>query len=156
VEIILNLIHPRGFLSKKKAIIMYRIITNSRENILAIRFSGKVNKEDYKSLLPIVEEKINKSKKINMYWELVDFEGWDIGSLIQEVKFDIAHAASFNKVAVVGEKKWQQMIASAGNRLTSAEVRFFDKSEQMKAMDWITSDGRENAEEVYKNSSLLD
>ena len=135
---------------------MYKIITNGSEDLLAIRFSGKVNKDDYNGLLPILKEKIEKYKKINLYWELIDFEGWDIVSLTKEVTFDLSHAAAFKKVAIVGEEKWQQMIASIGNRLTSAEVKFFNKSEQLKAMDWITSTGREGTEEVYKNSSLLD
>ena len=135
---------------------MYKIITNGSEDLLAIRFSGRVNKDDYNSLLPIVKEKIEKFKKINLYWELVDFEGWDIPSLIQEVKFDLSHAASFNKLAIVGDNKWEQMLATIGNRITSAEVRFYDKSVQLKAMDWITSNGMESLEGIYKNSSLLD
>lgn len=135
---------------------MYKIIANGSEEFIAIKFTEKVTKEDYNSLIPILKEKLEKYKKINLYWELENFEGWDAASFTRELQFDLKYASQFNKVAIVGESQWQKLISLLGNYLTQAQIKFFDKHKQLEAMNWVTSKTLNVNEDVYKNSSLLD
>ena len=135
---------------------MYKVLANGSEDFIAIQFSKKVTGEDYKSLIPLLKEKLQKDKRINLYWEFENFEGWDLGSVMREIQFDLTHANQFNKIAVVGDAQWQKIATLLGNYLTKAEIQYFDKSQQLQAMNWITGDRSVANEDVYKNSSLLD
>ena len=37
-----------------------------------------------------------------------DFHGWDAGALWEDIKFDLKHFSDIERVAMVGEKKWQK------------------------------------------------
>lgn len=56
---------------------MYKIIRNT-DKVIALKFTGDLEKEDYEQFIPIIEEKIRHHGKINLYWEMADFEGWEL------------------------------------------------------------------------------
>ena len=49
---------------------------------------------------------------------------------------DLKHADDYEKIAMVGEKKWQEWITRFMKPFTNAEVRYFDLKEKAKA--WIS------------------
>lgn len=116
---------------------MYQIIEGLREDVFAVIFTGNVTKDDYNKLLPILEGKIKRKDKVDIYWELNNFEGWDLEAFRKEVSFDIHNANNFNKVAIVGDKKWEELMANVTRPFTSAEVRYFDLSQRQQAMSWL-------------------
>jgi phosphoketolase len=40
-------------------------------------------------------------------FELTGFHGWEAGALWDEIKLDIRHFADIERLAVVGDKKWE-------------------------------------------------
>jgi hypothetical protein len=87
----------------------------------------------------MIHEITDKGQKIRWYYELQNEEGWNPGALLEDLKVDIQHASDYEKIAVVGDKKWQEMITKAFRPFTKAEVQFFDLVEKEKAKAWITS-----------------
>lgn len=102
--------------------------------------SGKLMKSDYEKLLPLVKDLISEYGRIRWYFEMRDFEGWSLDAFWKDVKFDLSHANDFEKVAMVGENKWQQVMTSLMKPFTKAEVRFFSLEEKEKAAKWIMSE----------------
>ncbi len=45
----------------------------------------------------------------------------------------------FERVAVVGDARWERWITEIGGRLISGETRSFDAVERNQAWDWIRS-----------------
>ncbi|RYD91602.1 MAG: STAS/SEC14 domain-containing protein, partial [Sphingobacteriales bacterium] len=45
-------------------------------------------------------------------------------------------AGDFRRIAIVGEKKWHEWMATAMKPFTSAEVRYYDHSERAAALAW--------------------
>ena len=60
-----------------------------------------------------------------------------MAALWQQIEFDLRHLDRMERLAVVGEKRWQHAIASAGKASFSAEVRDFDAADAAQARQWI-------------------
>jgi hypothetical protein len=117
---------------------MFKYLKEHSADLVAVMLTGKLEKADYDSLIPEIEEKIGRFGKVNMFWEMVDFEGWDISGLWQDVKFDIKHLNDFNRIALVGGKQWEAWISNLIKPFTTAEIRYFDLSEREEAMVWVS------------------
>lgn len=108
--------------------------------ILAVRLSGKLSKQDYERLGPEVERLIRQHKKVRVLCELHDFHGWEAGALWADVKFDLKHFADIERLALVGEARWEQGMAVFCKPFTTAKVRYFDSSKLAEARDWIEAE----------------
>lgn len=114
---------------------MYHV-TEDTDNFVALHFSGQLEKADYDKLIPYLESKIDKHGKINLYWEMDDFEGWDAAAAWKDLKFDVKHANDFKRVAMVGDAKWQDWMTQLMKPFTSAEVKYFNRKQRIQAQDW--------------------
>ena len=75
--------------------------------------------------------------KVRWYYAMQDFEGWALESWIKELKMDIKYANDIEKLAMVGDKKWEEWMTEFIKPFTSAEVKYFDLSEKVEAMKWV-------------------
>jgi hypothetical protein len=104
--------------------------------LVEIQVSGVLAKADYKQFVPYVERLIEQNGKIRMLLEMKDFHGWDGGALWEDIKFDLKHFSDIERVAMVGEKKWQKGMSSFCRPFTAAKIRYFDRSALDKARTW--------------------
>lgn len=107
---------------------------------LTVRVTGKLARDDYDRLAPEVERMIDEHGKIRILIETHDFHGWTAGALWEDVKFDVKHFDDIERLAIVGEKKWEQGMAVFCKPFTTAEVRFFSHDEADQARTWIQSE----------------
>ncbi|MGO8929096.1 MAG: STAS/SEC14 domain-containing protein [Limisphaerales bacterium] len=105
--------------------------------ILVVHVSGKLVKEDYKNLVPEAERLIKQHGKIRILLEMKDFHGWDAGALWEDIKYDLKHFSDIERVAMVGEKKWQKGMSWFCRPFTTAKVRYFDQTALDEARQWV-------------------
>lgn len=115
---------------------MYRLLPESTGDFVALQLSAKLDAADYGGITSVLEERIAKHGKISLLWDMREFDGWTAGGLWADTKFDVKHAQDFSRIAMVGEKKWQDWMASLMKPFTSAEVRYFDVIERETALAW--------------------
>ncbi|TWT80261.1 hypothetical protein CA13_16740 [Planctomycetes bacterium CA13] len=108
-----------------------------QENILEIHASGKLDQEAYELFLPSVERQIEEYGKIRILFAMHDFHGWDAGAMWQDIKFDVKHFNDIERLAIVGEKKWERGMAMFCRPFTTAKIRYFDVSEIDEARLWL-------------------
>ncbi|QWC58355.1 STAS/SEC14 domain-containing protein [Erythrobacter sp. 3-20A1M] len=112
------------------------------DRILVIRAGGKLTLADYDRFVPAFEEAAaREAGRLPMLIELDDdFAGWDLGGLWRDLKFDVKHKDSFGRIAVVGDKRWEEWGTKLSNPLfPSAEMRFFEREERTSAKVWLRS-----------------
>lgn len=107
-------------------------------NIIYTNAVKTLTKEDYEKLLPQVEKVIDEHKKVRWYFEMQDFEGWKLSSFWRDLKFDVKHLGDFEKIAMVGDKGWQEWLTSFMKPFTSANVKYFELTDKEEAKQWIT------------------
>jgi len=106
-------------------------------NVLEVQLSGKLTKEAYEELVPVVEEQIKENGKLRILVQLDDFHGWTAGALWEDTKFDLKHWKDIERLAIVGESKWQHGMATFCKPFTSAKIKYFEKSQLDEAREWI-------------------
>jgi stage II sporulation SpoAA-like protein len=113
---------------------------STEHKIVVVRASGKLSKEDYERFVPELERLIKEQGKIRLLFEMRDFHGWEVVAVWEDIKFDLKHFADIERLALVGEKKWEEWMAKFCRPFTTAEIRYFDQSQAGEAQGWIASD----------------
>jgi hypothetical protein len=75
--------------------------------------------------------------KLCVLFDMTGFQGWEAGGLWEDVKFDFKHFSDIERLAMVGEKKWQQSLATICKPFTKATIRYFDHTEALAARTWL-------------------
>lgn len=107
--------------------------------VVVIQLTGKLAKEDYEQFVPIVERLVKEHGKIRMLVQMHDFHGWTAGALWEDIRFDVKHFKDIERLALVGESKWQHGMAVFCKPFTTAKVRYFDTTEAEQARVWVGS-----------------
>ena len=105
--------------------------------IVNVTLTSTLHQEDYATLSPKVEELVRNRGKLRMLVEMHDFHGWDMGALWEDIKFDVKHFADFERVAPVGDKKWQKGMSVFCKPFTRAKVRYFERGVEEQVAAWL-------------------
>jgi hypothetical protein len=108
--------------------------------ILEVTISGKIVAEDYAHFVPKVERLVKEHGKIRVLFDMVDFHGWSAGALWEDIKFDVQHFRDIERLAMIGDRKWEQGMATFCRPFTTAAVRYFDQAEAEQARAWLAGD----------------
>jgi hypothetical protein len=106
-------------------------------SLLHVTVSGKLAHEDYSRFIPEFEMLIRKHGKIRILLEMRDFHGWQGTALWDDLKVDFKHFSDIEKIAMVGEAKWEKTMSMFCKPFTTATVRHFDVSQIEDAKQWI-------------------
>ena len=106
-------------------------------NVVEITLSGKLHREDYAKFVPEVDRLVKEHGKVRMLVRLTGFHGWTLGAVWEDIKFDLRHFAHIDRLALVGEKKWEHGMAVFCKPFTTAKVRYFDVADADQAAAWV-------------------
>jgi len=116
---------------------MIELQSEATGKILSVKLSGKLTKEDYEKFGPEVENLIKSQGKIRVLMQMHDFHGWTVGALWEDIKFDMKHFKDIERLAMVGERKWEAGMAAFCKPFTTAKIRYFDAGDVEGARQWI-------------------
>ncbi|MGK2872780.1 MAG: STAS/SEC14 domain-containing protein [Alphaproteobacteria bacterium] len=105
--------------------------------LLVVHVSGTLVKADYAQFFPEIERLIRQHGKLRMLFDMTGFHGWDAGAAWEDFKFGIEHYADIERLAMVGEKKWQHGMATFCKPFTKATIRYFDHANAAEARKWL-------------------
>jgi len=107
-------------------------------NFIEIQITGKLTAEDYEEFIPELES-LMKEGKNRLLLELNDFHGWTAGALWEDTKFSFKHFRDLERIAIVGDKKWEKGMAAFSKPFTAATIHYFDTTSLNEARNWIQS-----------------
>jgi hypothetical protein len=107
---------------------------------LHVKVTGKLTKEAYEAFTPVVDGQIHEHGKIRILFEMHDFHGWTAGAIWEDLKFDFKHWKDIERLAIVGESKWEAGMAVFCKPFTAAKIQYFDHAKLYEAMAWIADD----------------
>jgi hypothetical protein len=106
---------------------------------LEVALTGKLTREDYETFVPKVDQLVKEHGKLRLLVAMHDFHGWTAGALWEDTKFAARHFGDIERLAVVGEKKWQHGMAVFCRPFTAAEIRYFDHEAVNDARTWLAA-----------------
>ena len=104
---------------------------------LIVHVSGKLTTTDYELFVPEFERLVREHGKLRILFDMTSFHGWETGAVWEDIKFDIDHFADIERLAMVGETRWQKGMATFCRPFTKASIRYFDHAEIDKARIWL-------------------
>lgn len=107
------------------------------DNFVEIHVSGKLDKTDYEVFVPRMELIMREHDVLRMLVVLEEFEGWTAGGLWEDIKFDTKHYNDVERLAIVGDKKWHEMMSKVCKPFTTAEVRYYPLCDLETARGWL-------------------
>jgi hypothetical protein len=104
---------------------------------LEVTVTGRLAHEDYEQFVPEFERLLQRHGKLRILFEMVDFHGWEASAWWDDVKFDLKHSKHIERLAMVGEKRWEKVMTSFCRPFLRARLRYFDREEARKARAWL-------------------
>lgn len=108
-----------------------------KENIIYTIAEKELKDEDYERLIPLLQEKVKQYGMIRWYFEMHNFQGWSLSAAWKDLKFDAKNADKMEKVAMVGDKDWEEKLTQLMKPFTGADVKFFPLDQKEQAKAWI-------------------
>jgi hypothetical protein len=105
--------------------------------ILAVHVSGKLTAADYAHFVPEFERLVRQHGKLRVLFDMTGFHGWEAGALWDDIKFGAKHFADIERLAMVGEAKWQKGMAAFCKPFTKATIQYFDHANAGEARKWL-------------------
>ena len=98
---------------------------------------GKLTDEDYKTFVPIINKALKEAKdlEVDLLVDMREFKGWELMAAWDDFKFGIKHRNAFNKIAIIGNKKWEETSTAMMSHLMKGKSKFFIERE--KALSWL-------------------
>ncbi len=114
-------------------------VMESKGNLLWMQATGKLTRQDYQEvLIPRLEEAIKEHGKVRLLFHLdPDFQGWELGALWDDLKFDLKHQNDFERLAVVGAAWWVDAAVAIFSRFMSGEVKTMLEEQLAEAWEWL-------------------
>jgi SpoIIAA-like len=79
--------------------------------------------------VPAVDAQIKEFGKLRILFVMQDFHGWTVGAAWEDLKFDLKHWKDIERLALVGDKRWEKGMATFCKPFTKAHIRYFDSSQ---------------------------
>lgn len=106
---------------------------------LKIVLAGTLVKEDYRPLIAEFTHLAALHGKVRVLLDMTRFHGWDASALWEEIKFDLKHLNQLERLAVVGETRWQHAITSFAKPISPAQIRYFERAQVGEAERWLAN-----------------
>ncbi|SDK63345.1 STAS/SEC14 domain-containing protein [Microbulbifer yueqingensis] len=110
------------------------------ELFLSLHVRGKLTHKDYETMVPILESALAgiRNPKINVFFDARELEGWEARAAWDDLKLGLKHGRQFNRIAMVGHERWQELATRVGGWFIGGEARFFE--DEHAAMAWLTGE----------------
>lgn len=107
------------------------------EFFLSLKAQGTLTHDDYKIITPLIDSALSEVKdpKVKALVDGTELQGWEVRAVWDDFKIGLKHGNEFSKVAIYGNKKWQELAAKMGSWFISGEIKYFDNEDD--AISWL-------------------
>lgn len=117
---------------------MIEILPFKNDKVIGMIISGKVQVEGLEMITKMIDEKLERHEKLNVYIEIDDVSKFSNDAFVKDLKFSFSHLGDFEKEAIVSDQGWLGTLIKITDKLyQSVEVRHFSPDERNDALRWI-------------------
>jgi hypothetical protein len=107
----------------------------STEGVLGYTVSGTVTKADYETLVPAVEAAVQAQGSVSLLFDLTDFRWEKVSAWGSDLNFGKEYHDKIDKMAIVGDKKWEKHLAGLASPYYAKDSQFFEAVDD--AWTWL-------------------
>jgi len=104
---------------------------------LALKAVGKLTHTDYELITPMIDSALSQvtDPEVNVLIDGTELEGWELRAAWDDFKLGLKHNNKFRRIAIYGNKNWQEIIAKVGAWFISGEIKYFES--YAEAVAWL-------------------
>jgi len=104
---------------------------------IVLKAVGTLTHEDYEVITPLLDSALGEvtHPKVKALIDGTEMEGWELRAAWDDFKIGLRHGNEFEKIAIYGNKGWQEITAKVGGWFLSGEVRYFE--DRAEALAWL-------------------
>ncbi|HQS65755.1 MAG TPA: STAS/SEC14 domain-containing protein [Sulfuricurvum sp.] len=112
---------------------------DGNEFTIRMKIVGTLKHSDYDLLNPMMENALAgiNEPKVKILVDLLDFTGYELQAVWDDFKFGIKYNKIFTKIAVVGNKSWEETGITIANWFVHAQMKYFGLEKD--AVEWLVS-----------------
>ncbi|RCV63456.1 SpoIIAA-like [Methanophagales archaeon] len=115
---------------------MFEKLSESSGNVIGYKASGKLTAADYERIEPEVEDLVKQVGDISMLLDL-EFDEVTMKAMESDLAFGRKFHKNIDKLAIVGDKKWEKWMASMANKIFAHEAKHFHTADMNAAWAWL-------------------
>jgi len=113
-------------------------IIDASGKLLQIKIRGMLKKADYDRIIQIAKEAIAREGKVRALAIVDGFEGWERHGDWGDVSFMMEQGQHIDKMAIVGDEKWQDdALAFTAKGFRPTVIEFFPASRIDEPRMWL-------------------
>lgn len=102
------------------------------------RLHGSLDHAAEDRLIRTVTDGIGNADEIRVLVEAVDFHGWrDLRALWHHLRFVAGQRTKIERIAMVGDARWQRRLVASARHVFRIDARFFDQEHIAEAKTWL-------------------
>ena len=104
---------------------------------LSLKATGKLTHQDYQVITPMIDAALKEldSPKIKAIVDISEMQGWELRAAWDDFELGLKHGSEFEKIALYGNKHWQEIAANIGSWFISGEMKYFE--DYQSALAWL-------------------
>ncbi|MEZ5979333.1 MAG: STAS/SEC14 domain-containing protein [Planctomycetota bacterium] len=103
-----------------------------------VRLRGALDHDAEEQLTAAALEGVGDAEEVRVLLEAEEFHGWrDLRALWRHVRFVAGLRSRLERVAIVGEAKWQRRLVGTAKHVLRVDARFFETAKIAVAKAWI-------------------
>jgi hypothetical protein len=120
-----------------KGTIMIETFETGHPKLIGLKLGGKLHDAEYKQFVATMGTILTAEGKVRLFIQLEDFHGCDLHAAWDHITFSLKHYSNFERIAMVGDRKWAKWTTRLCKPFTHAKVRYFDRSAVDAAWNWL-------------------
>ena len=107
------------------------------EFFLSLKATGTLTHADYQKINPMIDAALASvsDPKVKVFIDGSELDGWELRAAWDDFKLGLKHGSEFDKVAIFGNKQWQEYAAKIGSWFISGDVKFLTDDDA--ALLWL-------------------
>ena len=118
---------------------MYERIERAGSRAHGFAIIDPLGGDEAEALRKTLEASIRSEGKIRVLFELRSQPYGDFKALWEDLKFQVKHIGDLERVAVVGDRRWEKAAVRVFDTFTSAQCRYFERGHEDLAWSWVES-----------------
>lgn len=107
------------------------------ENTVELDMQGDVTADDYKKIMPELKKYFNEKGKMKFLIVVDRVKSFSLGAVFQDIKLDLLNLKNIGATAIVGDKKSQEIMTKAIDKVFPEKVEFFEDTDMKGAREWL-------------------
>ena len=107
------------------------------ENTVELNMQGEVTADDYKRIMPQLKTFFEQKGKMKFLIVVDRVKSFSLGAVLQDIKLDLQNLKNIGATAIVGDKKSQEVMTKAIDKIFPEKVEFFEDSDMKGAREWL-------------------